>query len=81
MAIRQELRTFLVCAGCKAEHGPPAGHSSAVEARAAAYADGWRFLPRVRASGAVSMETDDVCPYCIEGWTPRSAKNSWGGRK
>lgn len=80
MTIRQEMRSFLVCAGCKEEHGLPDGHRSAVEARAAAYTDGWRFVPRVRVTGRVSMETDDVCPACVDGWTPRRASNSHRGR-
>lgn len=81
MTVSQVVRSILVCDGCKATHGAPEGFNSAVEARAAAYAAGWRFPPRVRATGAVSAQTNDVCPSCIGEWMPKRAHDSWANRE
>jgi hypothetical protein len=70
---------FITCHGCgsRTDHG----HDSPFEARAAAYAAGWRFPARVRTNRALSKETDDVCPKCAESWTPRPATNRWANRR
>lgn len=75
-------RWILVCDGCEEEHGAPTGHLTALEMRAAAYADGWRFPARVKANGDPSKQTNDVCPKCIDGWTPNAASDGgWTSRR
>lgn len=62
---------YLCCDGCKTELGVDGRFRSALEARAAGYAEGWRFPPALRKNGALSLNTHDVCPACIPGWEPR----------
>lgn len=41
-------------------------HPTAMEARAAAYVQGWRFPPRIGINGKSSPNrTDDLCPSCV----------------
>jgi len=68
-------RYIIECDGCEARHGEPNGRRSAAAARAAAYADGWRFPAMVLASGKPGASTSDVCPACVQNWTPVR----WGG--
>jgi hypothetical protein len=62
---------YLVCDGCAAECGPDGRFRSAIEARAGAYADGWRFPAALTARGAQGSRTHDVCPACVPDWRPR----------
>ena len=66
------MRYYVSCHGCGAQTDD-GGHDSHFEARAAAYAEGWRYPARVRTDGSASKETDDVCPKCVPSWTPRPA--------
>lgn len=69
------------CDGCDIRHRET--HDSIFEARAAAYAAGWRFPARVKANGENGRETNDVCPNCAPGWKARPSSNVWasGGRR
>ena len=64
-------RYVLECDGCKKRHGEPNGHNSSNEARIAAYIDGWRFPPMVRANGTYGSRTNDICDECIPTWVPK----------
>lgn len=64
-------RVVLECDGCKKRHGEPHGHASSREARIAAYIDGWRYIPMVKANGQYGERTDDVCDECVPTWIPR----------
>lgn len=71
MTTNQITRVILICDGCATEHGAPDGHPSATEARAAAYADGWRFPPQLRADGQPGTSASDACPQCLPNWQPQ----------
>lgn len=62
---------YLACDGCRAEIGVDGRYRSAMEARAGAYAEGWRFPNALRKNGTPSQNTHDVCPTCIGEWQPR----------
>jgi hypothetical protein len=66
VSIRVVTRDILICDGCAVEQPEAA---SATEARANAWAEGWRFPRRATISGAPSSRTSDVCPGCLPGWT------------
>jgi hypothetical protein len=72
MSGRQVMRFVLCCDGCGKERTEAA---SAIEARASAYADGWRFPARARTNGSASPKASDVCPPCLPGWETRPAGN------
>ncbi|MEA5366045.1 hypothetical protein VA596_41410 [Amycolatopsis sp., V23-08] len=63
--------TVISCDGgeCEAVFGTPDGFLSAMDARAAAYAAGWRFPNHTTRSGNAARTTSDVCPVCVPGWT------------
>jgi sarcosine oxidase delta subunit len=68
--IRAVTYSAIECDGC--QQRLKGDFSSATEARAAAYADGWRFPLRVNASGdAVRSRANDVCGECLPDWIPR----------
>jgi hypothetical protein len=72
MSTEAMTRYVLVCDGCGAKHSQAdGGHRSAIEARAAAYSDGWRFPPHVRKGGKPGSTTSDACPECLPNWTPQ----------
>lgn len=72
-------RYLLECDGCQTTMGTESGGlRSALEARAAAYSEGWRFPPQLRADGTLGVNASDVCPKCIDGWTPE--RRSTGSR-
>ena len=73
-------RYFVSCHGCGAQT-EDGGHDTPFEARAAAYAAGWRYPARVRTNGERSKETDDVCPKCIDAWKPRPATDRWAASR
>lgn len=68
MSGRVITKFVLACDGCGTELPEAA---TAVEARGAAYAAGWRFPARVKANGDDSLESSDACPACLPGWTPQ----------
>lgn len=72
-------RYTIKCDGCGAHHSET--HDSILEARAAAYAAGWRYPARYKASGSNSRETDDVCPACVAEWKPRPVTDRWARRR
>lgn len=74
MATRTVSFHTLVCDGCRKQFGLEAPFGSVIEARAAAYGQGWRFPERVRASTGESRTVNDVCPDC-QPWTSRPAPN------
>ncbi len=72
MATLKVVANLLECDGCKAVTGLPHGYDSPTEARAAAYAAGWRFPSHTTKSGTrPASTTSDVCPACAPGWTPQ----------
>ena len=50
--------------GCGTERGSNGEYANAMEARAAAYGEGWRFPSKMRADGKPSARTRDLCPKC-----------------
>lgn len=68
MSARQVYQLILCCDGCGAEL---AKVDSATEARAIGYTEGWRYPRRLLTNGKSGVRTDDVCPACLPGWTPR----------
>lgn len=81
MATRTLSYRILVCDGCEKEFGRAMNFASLIEARAAAYGEGWRFPPRVRTTGAEAKQVSDVCPGCVPGWRERPAQNNWAVRR
>lgn len=74
------LKYFISCHGC-GTRAEGEGHDTPFEARAAAYAAGWRYPARTRTNGSLAKETDDVCPKCIGDWTARPATDRWANRR
>lgn len=70
MTTRQIHRLLIVCDGCGTAHNPD-GANSEREGRYAAYNDGWRYPPQIKKDGTPARTTSDVCPNCINGWTPQ----------
>jgi hypothetical protein len=77
MAALSFQRYLVECDGCQNRHGEPDGRRTSEEARAAAYADGWRFPAMVKSDGKPGASTSDVCPKCVPNWTPVR----WGVRR
>jgi hypothetical protein len=69
MASLSFLRHLIECDGCKVTFGDQQGFDSLTEARALAYAAGWRFPHMVDAKGKATKRTSDVCPDCLSTWT------------
>jgi hypothetical protein len=56
--------------------------SSAIEARAAAYAQGWRVPPKLLGDHSQSpMQVSDVCPECAGRLYPQYVVNPHSGRR
>jgi hypothetical protein len=64
-------RHLIECDGCGVIFGSREGFESQTEARAAAYAAGWRFPHVLTAKGKGSNQTSDACGECAPGWKPR----------
>ncbi|MEU3162931.1 hypothetical protein [Streptosporangium sp. NPDC006930] len=84
MSGRTVTRYRLLCDGCEAI--VPGSHNgefeSAIEARGAAYAAGWRFPPRLRVNGRAKVkEVSDVCPECLPTWEPQQGTDTWKNRR
>ncbi|MFC9973623.1 hypothetical protein ACFVH6_22280 [Spirillospora sp. NPDC127200] len=72
MGIVQVIRVVLECDGCQTVFGAPYGCVNAMEARGAAYAEGWRFPSLInRDNGKPMSASSDVCPTCVPGWEPK----------
>jgi hypothetical protein len=71
MGVVTVTRIVLECDGCGATFGGPIGQANPMEARAAAYAEGWRFPNRVGRDGGLVSSTNDACPACSPTWEPR----------
>lgn len=70
MVCRPVVRQHLECDRCGALLGNEGvGYESPMDARAAAYAAGWRFPNRVGKSGNKLKITSDLCPACVAGET------------
>lgn len=68
----------LICDGCGAE----LMHTgSAVETRARAYGEGWRFPNKQTKYGKASERTHDVCPACQETFVPQIDTQGYHGRR
>lgn len=70
MASLSLLRYLIECDGCKAVFGAPKGFDSLTEARAAAYATGWRFPHMLNRAKRATTRTSDACPACMPNWNP-----------
>lgn len=83
MATRTISFHTLVCDGCSKQIGKglEEPYGSVIEARAAAYAAGWRFPERYRARGGESKTVSDVCPDCLPTWQAQPAPNNWENRR
>lgn len=83
MSGRTITRYVLTCDGCGTERGNEGGYENAMEARAAAYADGWRYPSKTRKGGAPSTRTCDVCPKCLPTFDPASVPttDTWKSRR
>jgi hypothetical protein len=64
------MRYLIECDGCKTVFGNRDGFESLTEARASAYAAGWRFPSQLTAHGVSSARTSDACPACVPDWKP-----------
>lgn len=73
MASLSFIRYLINCDGCKAVYGDRDGFESLTEARATAYAKGWRFPNRMTSTGTQAVATSDVCPACLFNWKPQVA--------
>ena len=71
MTTIQFIRTLIECDGCQAKFGGKEGFDSGTEARAEAYAKGWRFPNLISANGTATVRTSDVCPECVPDWQPQ----------
>jgi hypothetical protein len=67
----------LACDGCASEM-PEA--QTAIEARGAAYAAGWRFPPQTKADGSPSSTASDVCPDCLPTWRVQPSRRRGPGQ-
>jgi hypothetical protein len=81
-----KARTFYTVT-CDGNHATPvvfldATFSSAIEARAAAYAEGWRFPPKLLGDDSPSpTQVSDVCPDCGPDFVAQHVVNPHQGRK
>jgi hypothetical protein len=71
MGVVQVSRIVLECDGCGETFGGPIGLMNPMEARAAAYAHGWRFPNRINRHGELISSTNDACPACATTWQPK----------
>jgi hypothetical protein len=71
MASHTMQAVYLLCDGCGKALGEDGRFRSAVEARAGAYAEGWRYPPSITPRGKPGNRTHDVCAECISEWVPR----------
>lgn len=82
MSAQQVSSMILVCDGCQAELHDGEMFRTAMEARAAAYNEGWRFPARTTSTGKPSGgRTSDVCPTCLPGWQPEPVTARHGYRR
>jgi hypothetical protein len=73
MSSKTITRFILVCDGCGTE---TTQYANGTEARAIAYNEGWRFPSTITSTGRPAGRASDVCPKCIDDWTPRLNKTS-----
>jgi hypothetical protein len=83
MAGKTITRYLLTCDGCGLQRGTKGEYENAMEARAAAYSDGWRFPGKVRMNGETSARSCDVCPACLPTFDPASVPpiDTWKNRR
>lgn len=63
---------ILRCDGCGEALLDGTPFPSAMDARGAAYCEGWRFPQQLsKRTGAPVTSCSDVCPKCLPGWTPQ----------
>lgn len=81
-----KARTFYTVT-CDGNHASPVQFldptfSSSIEARAAAYAEGWRFPSKLTSDGSPSpSQVSDVCPDCGPDFAPQYVVNPHQGRR
>lgn len=80
MSALQVSTVVIECDGCGLRYGIGDALRSAMEARAAAYGNGWRYPPMVDFKGNPGAMTNDVCPTCITEWTPKRKHGRDSGR-
>lgn len=62
----------LQCDGCATKLNDGEVFRSPLEARAAAYAAGWRYPAMLSKTGKPLQRASDACPTCLPGWIPVS---------
>lgn len=78
MSVATRTYCRLQCDGCGAES---AEGETAMETRAKAYTEGWRFPPRRRRDGSQASRASDVCPSCLPDWEARPSTDTWKNRR
>ncbi|WP_042170146.1 hypothetical protein [Streptomyces sp. NBRC 110035] len=69
MATMHVNSLILICDGCEKPLKDGETFQSAMEARGAAYGEGWRFPPKLsKRTGTPTKNCSDVCPDCQPGW-------------
>ena len=72
MATMHVNAVLLKCDGCDAQLLGGQTFPNPVEARGAAYGEGWRFPPQLsRRTLRPTKATSDVCSTCLPGWKPQ----------
>lgn len=81
-----KARTFYTVT-CDGNHENPVQFldptfSSPIEARAAAYSEGWRFPAKLLGDhGPSPTQVNDVCPVCVAGFEPEYVVNPHQSRR
>lgn len=83
MSGRTVTRYEMKCDGCNVVFGENGEFRTAIEARAAAYAAGWRFPPkeRIGGRGPSQKQISDVCPKCAPDWESQPVVDTWKNRR
>jgi hypothetical protein len=72
MATMQVNSLILRCDGCGTALLDGQRFASAMDARGAAYGEGWRFPAQLsKRTGAPVSNCSDACPKCLPDWTPQ----------
>ncbi|MEU9558008.1 hypothetical protein [Streptomyces fumanus] len=79
MATLSISSVILHCDGCNKPLNDGETFRSSTEARAAAYAAGWRFPPMATKTGKLSAQGSDACPECLPNWKtlPLASRHSY----
>jgi hypothetical protein len=82
VSAQQVNSVILDCDGCRTELNDGFLFRTAMEARAAAYSEGWRFPARLTSTGKPSgLRSSDVCPTCLPDWKAQQVSARHGYRR